>query len=114
MRKLGQLLLAEGAITPAQLDEALQSQVAFDGRLGTNLVELGHLTLDQLATYLADQQHVPLAPPDWLENIPTPALRSIPLDVVKRLRVLPLRIEGRSIHVVLHNPLSAQDLAEVA
>lgn len=51
--RLGQLLLDAGVITPAQLDEALRAQVLYGGRLGTNLVDLDFVTLDELATALA-------------------------------------------------------------
>ena len=40
-KKLGDLLLKEGVITNAQLEEALKCQVIFGGKLGTNLIEMG-------------------------------------------------------------------------
>src|SRR5215208_105393 len=44
--RIGQILVAAGRLSPAQLDEALRAQVLYGGRLGTNLVELGHVDLD--------------------------------------------------------------------
>ncbi|MCG2709710.1 MAG: type II secretion system protein GspE, partial [Thermodesulfovibrionales bacterium] len=53
--KLGQILINSGIITEAQLNEALTIQKKFGGRLGTNLVKLGHLTEDKLVTFLSKQ-----------------------------------------------------------
>src|SRR5262245_10989899 len=114
MKKLGQLLIEAGVITQAQLDEGLQSQVAFGGRLGTNLVELDFLTLDELALYLSQQLAVPIAPPEWLLKIPTPTLRSIPLDLVKRFRLLPLRLDETAVHVVMLDPCAPHHLADIS
>jgi hypothetical protein len=54
--KLGERLIALGMITPAALEEALGAQMAYGGRLGTNLVELQHLDLESLTQALA-QHH---------------------------------------------------------
>jgi hypothetical protein len=59
--RLGQILVAAGRITPAQLDEALRAQVLYGGRLGTNLIELGYLDLDSLALALARRHGIPAA-----------------------------------------------------
>ena len=40
-RRLGDYLLAEEALSPEQLDEAIEYQCIYGGRLGTSLVELG-------------------------------------------------------------------------
>ncbi len=46
--KLGELLVRSGRITQPQLSEALALQKDQGGRLGTNLVKLGHMTDKQL------------------------------------------------------------------
>ncbi len=61
MPRLGELLVAAGLITPAQLDDGLRAQVIHGARLGTNLVELGHARLDQVAEALARQHGLPPA-----------------------------------------------------
>ncbi len=59
--RLGELLVAAGVITPAQLEDGLRAQVIHGARLGTNLVELGHAGLDQIATELGRQLALPPA-----------------------------------------------------
>ncbi len=53
--KIGDHLVQNGLITEQQLDEALEAQTVFGGRLGTNLVELGFVTTAALAESLARQ-----------------------------------------------------------
>src|SRR3989339_302121 len=53
--KLGQILITSGVITEEQLNEALKLQKRGGGRLGTNLVKLGHMTEDNLMTFLSKQ-----------------------------------------------------------
>lgn len=61
MARLGELLVAAGLLTVEQVEQALRAQVLWGGRLGTNLVELGFLDLDALATRLAQQRGLPAA-----------------------------------------------------
>src|SRR5688572_10113052 len=44
--RLGERLLVVGLVSEAAVAEALGAQMAYGGRLGTNLVELFHLDLD--------------------------------------------------------------------
>jgi type II secretion system (T2SS) protein E len=114
MRKIGQLLISDGVITAQALDEALQSQVAFGGRLGTNLVEIEKATVDQIAAALAKQQRLPIAPQRWVENVDKPTLRTLPLDIVRRFKVLPLSLEGQVLHVAMLDPSAPHYVADIS
>ena len=52
--RIGELLLKEKRITPAQLQEALNYQKTSGGKLGLNLVKLGFVT-DEEITVAAQQ-----------------------------------------------------------
>lgn len=55
--RIGDILLAIGTITEAQLAEAVERQRAGDGRpLGEVLVALGHVTLEDIELALLRQQ----------------------------------------------------------
>lgn len=100
--KVGELLLAEKLITPAQLDEALETQVIHGGRVGTNLVELGFVKEADLARTLGKQHNLPFASGVM---VPDPAA----LDVVKRqfyddAEVIPMRLEPTRITVAVLGP----------
>jgi len=53
-RRLGEVLLARGAITKAQLDDALHYARRTRQRLGGALVQKGHLTEEELVTALSE------------------------------------------------------------
>lgn len=59
--RLGELLIADGRLTEEQLDQALRAQVVWGGRLGTNLVELGLIDLEELSWALARLHRLPVA-----------------------------------------------------
>jgi hypothetical protein len=47
--RLGELLIKKGKLTQAQLDQAVQCQILFAGKLGTVLLELGYIGEKDLA-----------------------------------------------------------------
>src|SRR5690242_6060859 len=61
MARLGELLLVAKLLTPGQVAQALRAQVVWDGRVGTNLIELGFIDLDALSRALGRQHYLPAA-----------------------------------------------------
>lgn len=57
---LGELLIARQAITPADLERALELQQSVGGRLGSLLVRIGALSEDQLLDALSEQLGLPV------------------------------------------------------
>lgn len=92
--KLGTLLLRNAAIGLSQLEAALRNQVLYGGRLGTNLVELGHLDLEQLSTYLAELSGYPIATQTLLDDADPALLARLGADDAHRLRAIPLGFLG--------------------
>ena len=105
---LGGHLVERGVLTRAQLEDALQAQVVHGGRLGTNLVELGLLDLDQVAEQLADYFGVPLPPKEWLEAPDPSAIASLSRDFAESHGVLPLRLENAELHAAVIDPRDAR------
>jgi type IV pilus assembly protein PilB len=94
-RRLGEVLVEQGAITPEQLDEALDAQRAAQRqhrrvRLGTLVVELGYASERQIASALAGA--LALETVD-LTAVPLEAevTRLIPRALAERHLVLPIR-----------------------
>jgi hypothetical protein len=54
--RIGELLIGKGLVTSAQLEAALERQRHLGGRLGNHLIALGALTVEQLLTTLRGQQ----------------------------------------------------------
>lgn len=101
---LGQMLVKEKIITPAQLEEAINSQVVFGGRLGTNLIELGYLDEKTLNAFLAKKHNVPAVDLNSLTRIDRALLSCVPGKLVKKYRVVPIAREGRRLRVLMADP----------
>lgn len=114
--KLGTLLLRDGIINLDQLEAALRAQVLFGGKLGTNLVELGHLSLDTLAIYLGKTLAVAPATQERFENADPEAVRLLPAALAQKHVAFPLGFEGppRRLAVALADPRDRAAVATLA
>jgi hypothetical protein len=86
------------------LDDALRLQSVYGGRIGTCLLDLGYLVVEELAAYLSDHYDVPLPPEEWVEQPDPKALAMVPTSLVRRIQVLPLKLEKSSLHVAMIDP----------
>ena len=112
--KLGQYLLRHQIVSQEQLNEALQCQVIFGGRLGTNLVELGYVSLDDLTAHLSRRSGFPAASLEELEELPREILGSIPRSVVEKHKVVPIRIEAKTLHCAVCDPTDLKAMDELS
>ncbi|MFT3917528.1 MAG: hypothetical protein QM704_26610 [Anaeromyxobacteraceae bacterium] len=112
-KKLGEILVARGASTPAHVHEALQNQVIFGGRLGTNLLELEGVTEAALAEALHVRWGVPAVQGDDLEPDPD-ALALMTPDVADRWDAIPFAVQDRKLVLVAVAPSDFGMLDEVA
>jgi hypothetical protein len=62
-KPLGEHLITAKKITENQLLEVLERQVTEGGRLGTNLIELGYITEEELTHFLSEKFQMPIVPP---------------------------------------------------
>lgn len=89
VKRLGELLLALHLIDQQQLLEACRVQSQSGTRLGSTLVNLRYLTLENLLKVLGEIYGVP-AVNLFQVDIPPHVLARIPFDQMKRYRALPL------------------------
>src|SRR5215471_8435312 len=94
--RLGELLLREKRVTPAQLQEALAHQRTSGGRLGTSLVKLGYLKDDDISQLLSRHYGVPAISIKELE-IDQTVIRLVPAETALRYQVLPVRRNGTTL-----------------
>ncbi|MBK9030935.1 MAG: hypothetical protein IPL61_06275 [Myxococcales bacterium] len=90
MPRLGDILTKLGYCTPEQVQEGLAAQVLYGARLGTNLIELGHIDLDRLARALARRTKLPAALAGHFERRDLAIQSRIPADLAAKLRAVPL------------------------
>ena len=114
MEKFGQYLLRNAIVSQEQLNEALQCQVIFGGRLGTNLVELGYLTLDDLARLLSRRSGFPAASVEEVEDLPKETLNALPRALIEKFKLIPIRIEAKTLHCAICDPTDLRAVDEIA
>ncbi|MBZ0111396.1 MAG: hypothetical protein K8J08_02940 [Thermoanaerobaculia bacterium] len=103
MKKLGQILIDNGWLTLAKVQQALQHQQIFGGRLGTCLLELNLVTEDKLGNALGIQSGVPVATVEDLRSIPEPVLQLIPARMAFKSKVLPFDRYSTEARVAMIN-----------
>ena len=55
--QLGDILIGRGLVSAADIEAALARQLTEGGRLGDNLIAMGLLTAEQLATVITSKRH---------------------------------------------------------
>jgi type IV pilus assembly protein PilB len=101
--KLGEILVRENLITPQQLRETLEYQRANGGRLGSNLVRLGHISDDVVTAVLSRQYGVPSINLD-LFQIDDDVIKLISEDVANKYHVLPISKVGATLTLAMADP----------
>jgi hypothetical protein len=97
-------------ITDRQLQEAIQHQVLYGGRLGTSLFELGFITEERLTDALARAKGVPAAD---LRALQPEALSLVPKRIAQRFKVFPWRVRGKTLFLGMVDPGDHAAVAEV-
>ncbi len=96
--KIGEILISEGHLTQEGLEEAIDWQVLYGGRLGTNLLELRLVEEEALAHALGRQLGAEVT---WGEIAVDPALISaIPKHIADRQEIVPWKLEKRRLKVL--------------
>ncbi len=110
----GDFLVQQKIITNDQLTEAMNAQVIFGGRLGTNLIESGAINEDVLEKHLARYHRLQPVALDSLNNIPTNTLRLIPVSLVRKFRVIPFDAKEKHLGVLMMDPGRLDALDELS
>jgi type IV pilus assembly protein PilB len=102
-QRIGDLLVREKVISPAQLEQALKVQKETGSRLGSILVKLGFLSDEEVTNFLSRQYGVPAINLAYFEIDPT-VVKLIPYDTAKRYQILPLSRVGASLTIAMVDP----------
>ncbi|HTR44310.1 MAG TPA: ATPase, T2SS/T4P/T4SS family, partial [Thermodesulfovibrionales bacterium] len=101
--KLGQMLIASNIISEEQLRQALNLQKKDGGRLGTNLVKLGHVTEDNLVSFLSKQYGVPAINLSEY-TIDPPVIKLIPIEMARKYLIMPVTRVGATLTIAMADP----------
>lgn len=111
-KRLGQILIEEGEITRAHLEEALRIQEEKGGFLGQILVDLNYVKQETVVSSLVKQCKIPhLSLLDY--EITKEVLQLVPQEICLRYSLLPIDKLGRILTVAMVNPLDTAALEEL-
>ena len=110
--RLGELLVASGAITEEELERGLELQKGTKERLGTVLISNGILTESQLIEALQMQLGI-----DYVDltkvNIPTELAQTVPKNLAKQYQVVPVKVVKDELFLAMSDPLNFYATEEV-
>jgi hypothetical protein len=109
---LARILRDRGMVTERQLQEAIQYQVLYGGRLGTNLYELGFITEERLQEALSRAHGVPSVAVD-LRSVDADVVNAVPKKLAAKHKVFPYRLKGKTLTLLMVNPADHRAVAEV-
>jgi type IV pilus assembly protein PilB len=101
--RIGELLLKEKRISPAQLQEALTYQKQHGGKLGFNLVKLGFVKDEEITSLLSKQYGVPSINLNQFEIDPG-VIKLVPPDTAQKYQIVPLSRSGATLTIAMTDP----------
>jgi len=115
MARLGELLVATTLLTLEQIEQALRAQVMWGGRLGTNLIELGFLDLDQLSTTLGRQHQLPAALARHFDMADVAVQRKLSPELAEKYAAVPLmKVASGKIIIASLGVIDPRGVASIA
>jgi type IV pilus assembly protein PilB len=112
--RIGRLLVGAKLITEEQLREAVAVQKhRGGGRLSSTLVKLGLIEEEKLLGFLAQQYRVPAVDLKNYEGIDPSIIKLVPIELVKKHMVLPLKRVGSVLTVAMADPTNVFGLDDL-
>ncbi|MGF1571979.1 MAG: type IV-A pilus assembly ATPase PilB [Sumerlaeia bacterium] len=111
-RKLGQMLVSDGVISAENLEIALKEQEDTRGSLGKILVDMELTTEWEMASALGKQLNVPFITLSHYD-IDTLVLESIPPNLVRKYKIVPVDKTGDTLTIALADPSNIYLLDEL-
>ena len=110
--RIVELLLKEKRITPNQLQEALSHQREHGGRLGANLVKLGHVKDEEITSLLSKQYGVPSIALNQFEIAPS-VIKLVPAETTRKYQIVPLSRAGATLTIAMTDPTNVFAMDDV-
>ena len=104
-KRLGDRLLEAGLLSPHQLELALREQKRTGKLIGAVLQQLGFVTEQDIAAFLAQDAQTPTVNIGKLEIEPE-IVALVPYDFCKEAVIIPCRREGDTLTVVMADPFN--------
>jgi len=109
---LGSILLKSGRISSEQLSRAAK-EARKDEFIGDAFVRLGFTTESHIVEALQKHQNLAFADLNEVQINPT-IVRFLPRELCERNRLMPLRLEGKQLHVAMADPSDILKIDNIA
>ncbi len=106
--------MSAGLINASELDEAIEYQCIYGGKLGTSLIELGLVEEDQMARILSRQLNLHYIKPELLMKISAAVLNLIPAKIALKYQVVPYYEDSNKLYVAVNDSNNLTMLDELA
>ncbi|MCL0107553.1 Flp pilus assembly complex ATPase component TadA [Peptococcaceae bacterium] len=110
-KRLGDILVENKLITKEQLEQALDNQKKMGKRLGEVLIDTGLVTEKDILNVLELQLRIPQV--TLSDKIDVKLIKSIPEQLIKRHKVIPIKKEGNRMIVAMFDPLNVLALDDL-
>lgn len=111
-KKIGDLLVEKGFITPAVLATALAEQTTSGKRLGQILVERGDITEDQLIDTISERLGIPQVTLSSMVLAPN-VIQKVSAETARRYTVIPIFLIGNTLTLAMADPLNIIAIDEI-
>ena len=111
-KRLGDLLIAAGTITPEELEIGLERQKKTKERLGTALISAGIITETQFIEALRLQlgiEYIDLSK----TNIPIELAQVVPKNIARQFQVVPVHMVKDELYLAMSDPMNFYAIEEV-
>ncbi len=109
-RRLGEILIERGRLSPEQVQQALRSRLDNRERLGQTVARLGFMTEAEVVEVLGEQFSLPVADAERLAQADRAAVQLIPETLARESLVLALSREDDVLEVAVGDPLDVVSL----
>ncbi len=105
-KRLGDILVDVGIITPTQLKEALEIQKRNGGKLGAILSQMGALNEEVMLAFLGKQCGVSYISLAEYGDISPETIRAVPESIVRHQLLIPIAKENNTLTVAMADPFN--------
>jgi len=111
-KKLGEILLEYGMISPEKLKKSLKIQKEKSKRIGQILIELNLVTQDQINWVLCKQLDIPYVQIET-EQLDFELLRNFPEYLMKNYRLIPLIEMNNTLVIAMADPTDEEAIQRI-
>ena len=108
-RRLGEILIDNGALTEDKLNAALEAQKQTGERFGEVLLSQGFITKQQLVEALAEELGIEFIDLSAI-NLNPGLAKYLPKTVAQQYHMVPVRIDSNMLYVAMEDPLNFRGL----